>query len=210
MTETAPRGRRRRSPDSADARRRILDAATELFAGDGFDATATQTIANRAGLPKGLVFYHFPAKLDILLGLLDERLPVMPLCSVDEVVIPGDVAASLVRLDEALGLHRHESLVLRTIVFREVQTHPEVGDHIRRLRSGIVDLTETVIGRAAPVPLDPVSRRAAATTFVAVLLDHANAERFGGCQTDVLGAARIIAGGLAAGTTGTESVDRRP
>ncbi|CCH79897.1 Regulatory protein, TetR [Nostocoides japonicum T1-X7] len=188
--------RRRRTPDAADVRRRILDAATELFARDGFDATATSSIARAAGVPKGLLFYHFPAKLDLLRTLLDERLPTSPLCGVDDVVVPGDIAASLERLHAEFGLDQHESLVLRTVIFREAQTHPEVGDHLRRLRAGMVAVTEAVLDGASPEPLAPDARQAAARTFVAVVVDHANAERFGGAEADIAGAARLVAGGL--------------
>ncbi|MDQ4008407.1 MAG: TetR/AcrR family transcriptional regulator, partial [Actinomycetota bacterium] len=44
-----------RPPDPS--RQRILDAAEDLFARDGFDATPTARIAKKAGVPKGLVFY---------------------------------------------------------------------------------------------------------------------------------------------------------
>src|SRR5674476_1237592 len=51
---------------SGDARERILDAAEDLFAADGFDATPTARIARRAAVAKGLLFYYFPRKMDLL------------------------------------------------------------------------------------------------------------------------------------------------
>ena len=45
--------------------------------------------------------------------------------------------------------------------------------------------------------LDPVRRRQAANTFVAVMLDEANARRFGGPVPDLPGAAAIVSGALA-------------
>jgi hypothetical protein len=42
----------------------------------------------------------------------------------------GDPAGSLLRLAHRLGLDRHESLVLRTIIFRESATHPDVREHL--------------------------------------------------------------------------------
>ena len=69
-------GRRR---DQPEARQRILDAAEAQFAQDGFDATPTARIAEQAGVPKGLLFYYFPKKIDVLRALLAERLPVAPL-----------------------------------------------------------------------------------------------------------------------------------
>jgi AcrR family transcriptional regulator len=176
-----------------DRRSRILDAAEGLFAEHGYDATPTARIAGAAGVPKGLVFYYFPRKIELLLTLLQERLPLTPACELDAVVHEGDPAGSLLRMEEELGLAEHESLVLRRIVFRESSTHPEVRDHLRRLRRTLVELTETVLDRAVRHTLDPQLRRQAAHTFVAVMLDRANAGRIGEAMPDLQGAARVVA-----------------
>ncbi len=82
------KGRRRRSAKiDGDARELILDAAESLIAVHGFDATSTASIASAAHVPKGLVFYYFPSKTDILLALLSERLPTEPFGDVGP---PGD------------------------------------------------------------------------------------------------------------------------
>jgi len=181
---------------TADRRARILDAAETRFAEDGFDATGTAAIADEARVPKGLVFYYFPRKVDILRALLDERLPRAPLCDAGDVVRRGDPAGSLVRLARRLGLGDHESAVLRTIIFRESGTHPEVREHLRALREGMLELTEAVLDAAVEHVIDPVLRRQAAHTFVAVMLDEANARRFDGAGPDLSGAARIVCGAL--------------
>ena len=182
-----------------DRRSSILDAAESLFAERGFNATPTTRIATDAQVPKGLVFYYFPRKIDILRTLLDERLPPHPLCSAAAVARKGDPAGSLVRLARRLGLGDHESVVLRTIIFREVATHPEVRAHIKALRTGLLELTEAVLDAAVAHTLDPVRRRQAAHTFVAVMLDEANARRFDGPVPDLAGAAHIVAGALESG-----------
>src|ERR1019366_1714539 len=86
------------------ARERILDAAEELFAADGFDATPTARIARRAAVAKGLLFYYFPRKMDLLRTLFAERLPVHPLSTVVGIAVEGDVSGSLVRLGGRIGL----------------------------------------------------------------------------------------------------------
>jgi AcrR family transcriptional regulator len=188
----------RRGPDVHGARQRILDAAEAQFARDGFDATPTARIAEQAGVPKGLLFYYFPKKIDVLQTLLAERLPAAPLCGLTGIARSGDLAGSLLRLARRLGLGQHESVVLRTIIFREAGTHPEVREHIRALREGLLDLTEAVLDLAAPRALDPNRRRQAAQTYVAVMLDEANARRFDGLVPDLDGAARIVSAGLVA------------
>lgn len=196
--------KRNRAPDrgadrgdvAADRRERILDAAESRFAVDGFDATGTAAIADQARVPKGLVFYYFPRKVDILRTLLDERLPVAPLCQPSDVARRGDPVGSLLRLARRLRLGEHESVVLRTIIFRESGTHPEVREHLRALREGMLELTEAVLDAAVEHVIDPVLRRQAAHTFVAVMLDEANARRYDGAVPDVSGAARVVCGAL--------------
>ncbi|WP_227878491.1 helix-turn-helix domain-containing protein [Arthrobacter dokdonensis] len=62
-----------------DARRLILDSAQELIAEHGFNGTSTAAIAQSAGVAKGLLFYYFPTKADLLAALMAERLPLTPL-----------------------------------------------------------------------------------------------------------------------------------
>jgi AcrR family transcriptional regulator len=183
-----------------DRRTRILDAAEELFAEDGFDATPTARVAEAAEVPKGLVFYYFPRKIDLLLTLLQERLPAPTKEAVAGVVRRGDPAGSLLALHRRLGLESHDSLVLRTIIFRESGTHPQVRDHLRRLRRSLVELTESALDQAVEWRLAETLRRQAAETFVSVMLDHANARRAGGALPDMQGAAAVVA--LAVGAPG--------
>ena len=65
------RGRGQRA-DARRNRKRILDAARELFAEQGFDAQIEQ-IAARAGVGIGTVYRHFPNKEDLLRALIDAR-----------------------------------------------------------------------------------------------------------------------------------------
>ncbi|KRF11292.1 hypothetical protein ASG90_16130 [Nocardioides sp. Soil797] len=181
-----------------DRRTRILDAAEELFAVDGFDATPTARVAEVADVPKGLVFYYFPRKTDLLLTLLKERLPTPTYAAVAGVVRRGDPAGSLMAMHRRLGLEDHDSLVLRTIIFRESGTHPEVRDHLHTLRRSLVELTESALDQAIEWTVAKKLRRQAAETFVSVMLDHANARRSGGALPDVEGAAAVVA--LAVGT----------
>src|ERR1700712_2841201 len=106
------------------ARDRILAAAEELFADCGFDATPTSRIAERAGVPKGLVHYYFKRKPDLLAALV-ERLADDPVV-IEDVVVPGDLAESLNRLVEALDRALDSSAVLSHLLWREADTHPDV------------------------------------------------------------------------------------
>ena len=69
MKPPAERGQR---ADAVRNRKRIIDAARELFAEQGFDAQIDQ-IAKRAGVGVGTVYRHFPNKEDMLQALVDAR-----------------------------------------------------------------------------------------------------------------------------------------
>ena len=69
------------SPDKLDLRRArgedtrtlILDAARDALAADGYTATTTRAIADRAGVQLSLVHYHFGGKRQLLAAVLDRE-----------------------------------------------------------------------------------------------------------------------------------------
>ncbi|MFC5906998.1 TetR/AcrR family transcriptional regulator [Streptacidiphilus monticola] len=62
MTTQAPR---------TDTRARIIDTALELFAEHGYEKTSLREIADRLGVTKAALYYHFRTKEDILAGIVD-------------------------------------------------------------------------------------------------------------------------------------------
>ena len=64
----------RRREQAAETRRKILDAAGELFARDGYAAVAMPAIADRAGVALKTVYLAFGTKAGVLHGLWDVRL----------------------------------------------------------------------------------------------------------------------------------------
>lgn len=59
---------------SQETRALILNAAQNLFARSGYDATGVADICQEAGVSKGAFYYHFPSKQALFLDLLDEWL----------------------------------------------------------------------------------------------------------------------------------------
>ncbi|WP_040792685.1 TetR/AcrR family transcriptional regulator [Nocardia paucivorans] len=167
MTSRQP-GRRRTAETTGAARLLILDAAERLFAAQGFDATSTAAIAAAAGVPKGLIFYYFPTKEAILSTLISERVPERPVVDITPLVAPGDPATSLLNLDTALNRDRHGP-VLRTIMWREARTHPEIGRRLRGVRDQLLDLTVRVLQASVPTPLRPGTLRAGAAAWVSAM-----------------------------------------
>jgi AcrR family transcriptional regulator len=55
--------------EAVSTRTRILDVALDLFVEKGFDGTSLREIAERLGLTKAAIYYHFASKDDILMAL---------------------------------------------------------------------------------------------------------------------------------------------
>jgi AcrR family transcriptional regulator len=54
---------------AASTRERILDVSLELFTEEGFDRTSLREIADKLGVTKAALYYHFASKDDILMAL---------------------------------------------------------------------------------------------------------------------------------------------
>jgi TetR/AcrR family fatty acid metabolism transcriptional regulator len=66
------RGSARRDEAKAGTRRRILRAAMEIFAREGYHAARMDAIAKAAGTSKGALYFHFPGKLELFSALVDD------------------------------------------------------------------------------------------------------------------------------------------
>ena len=159
-----------------DARTLILDSAEELIAVNGFDGTSTAAIAKSAGVAKGLLFYYFPAKSDLLVALMAERLPATPL-DTDRLAMPGDPAAGLIGTLAALNLSDHKSTVLRVILWREADTHPSVRAQLRRFQTGLERDTAAVLRKCLPDITDAERIKACATAWVSAIFSTATDDR---------------------------------
>lgn len=59
--------------DSAPTRERILDAANRLFYADGIRAVSVDAVAQKAGVTKRTLYYHFKSKDDLVAAYLASR-----------------------------------------------------------------------------------------------------------------------------------------
>lgn len=64
-----------------DTREQIRSVALELFAERGYDATSLREIAERLGVTKAAVYYHFRTKEEILASLFEQRI-----AEIDEII----------------------------------------------------------------------------------------------------------------------------
>jgi AcrR family transcriptional regulator len=125
----------------------LVDAARELFARDGYDATSLDAVAARAGVTKGAVYHHFDGKRQLFEAVFSREVEQMatPLAAAyTRKKDPWDAFQAGCRafLDECLdpGLQR---IVL-------LDASAAIGwEQIRLLESPLLEMMELAISRAA-------------------------------------------------------------
>ena len=135
--------------DDLSARERILASAERLFAERGFDRTSTARIAEAAGVPHGLIFYHFKTKMDLLLAVIrDDRLSAL-----DDVVpqLPAGVALepAVAVLWERLSCVLGEPSAVRKIILQEAAAHPEIRARALEYQDRITSMVAMYLARAS-------------------------------------------------------------
>jgi AcrR family transcriptional regulator len=103
-------------PSRAHTRQRIQSVALELFAEQGYDKTSLREIAERLGVTKAALYYHFKSKEDIVNSLVEDFY-----AEIDELIAWG---AALPRTPPARAevLSRYYGIVSAgTGVFRMLQ-----------------------------------------------------------------------------------------
>jgi AcrR family transcriptional regulator len=122
-------------------RQLIIETAERLFAEHGYDGTSTARIAAEAGVPSGLVFYHFATKLDLLLAVVQER--PAPSEVLEAASRGRTVRRRLRAIVTAMAKELENDRAARIIVFREAQGRPEIASRAAELFD---EATATVAG----------------------------------------------------------------
>jgi AcrR family transcriptional regulator len=142
----------------------IVETAERLFAEHGYDATSTARIAHEAGVPTGLVFYHFATKLELLLAIVHER----PTPS--EVLRSAARGRSVRRRLRAVVTLMAEELeqnrAARIILFQEAQASPEIAVRAAELFTEATVTVADVLSGASDVVTDPLRVQTAAELVV--------------------------------------------
>lgn len=85
-----------RNDAQGPVRQRVLAAAVELFAANGFDGTSVQEIVERAQVTKGALYHYFTSKDDLLYEIYHALLSVQ-LADLDRILAEGLAPAQTVR-----------------------------------------------------------------------------------------------------------------
>ena len=126
-------------------RRRILDAALEVFSQHGFRGATLDQIAKEAGLSKPNILYYFAAKEEIHVTLLSQLMETWldPLIEMDS---DGDPLTEILnyvqrKLDMAFDLPRESRLFANEIL----QGAPRMAPHLERELLPLVEEKSAVI-----------------------------------------------------------------
>lgn len=168
----------RGNPEGPVTRRRILDAALELFAARGFDGTSIKRISGAAGVPPGLIYHYFEGKRGLLKVLVDERSLLPELRAALEPASAEDPVLALTGIGRRLyeTVKRNEEMV--RILFGELRLSSDVAASFRafyeegsRLVSSHVR-AEIVAGRLRPVNADVFSHLFLSSVVFAAVFDE--------------------------------------
>ena len=127
-----------RTPKAGGVRARVLDVSLELFAEYGFDGTTVQQIADRLGVTKAALYYHFESPKDeILIALVAPSI-----AEFDELLdryeqMPASAARRRRLVEDYMDyMLRHRRLIAYTVSDIAVVRHPAyaTGEPLRRAR----------------------------------------------------------------------------
>ncbi|WP_022929110.1 TetR/AcrR family transcriptional regulator [Patulibacter americanus] len=131
----------------ADTRRRLLDAAADVFARHGYHASSVDAVAEAAGFTTGAVYSAFGSKEELFLAVVDEHLR-RSVASLEAAVAPGETVAARVRVGAEhwmqLVERTPEMLLLHTefwaYAVRDPRVRPRVAAQFAEVRAALCRL----------------------------------------------------------------------
>jgi len=83
---------RRTKEEAEETKKKIVEAAVELFEINGYEATRIEDVADKVGLTRGAVYWHFKSKIDLyeyILTMFEKRLDRLIEESLQETTSPA-------------------------------------------------------------------------------------------------------------------------
>lgn len=165
---------RQRSSPSRFGRRRaeILEIAAELFAEQGYLATSTRALAQRAGVSEGLIFHHFGTKEGVLQALVDEGVPHR-IATALAACVDVPLAALPDCLAQAWNGGESGGRIVATLS-RDAAADPGVRDHVRAVSRRVAARLQAIVKariEAGELPAT-VDLASASAALMKVLLGH--------------------------------------
>jgi AcrR family transcriptional regulator len=131
---------------AGDARSRVLIAAVDLFAEQGYDGTSVAEVIRRAGVAKGGFYHHFASKEDLLYAVYGDLIS-RQLAAMDDILARGLPAAETLRaLLVDLVVSTAGSLKQALVFWREMhKLGPGRAEEYRRQRRRYHDAVRRLI-----------------------------------------------------------------
>lgn len=176
MQPPSPRQGRRRK--TADARAAILQAATQLFAQHGYDATTTRMIAKEAGVAEGTIYVYFPSKRHILLSLIQQA--SVPVVTSRLASAEGQSDEEILRtlFTERIEFGRQYAPLLKTLLSEAMHDAELAQQLIREVMQPLSALLKEYIakrierGDFREVPVDIAVRALVGAFWFTIVYDH--------------------------------------
>jgi AcrR family transcriptional regulator len=163
MTSAARIGSRRaRRRDAAATRDALLAAGTELFAERGYDGVPVWAVAQKAGVNKAMINYHFGGKRKLYRAIVRATFGEM-VASVERLAESSRPAPEVLReLIAAMGeiaTRRHPhfcSMMLREVVAGGTHLDPELIDKPARILGAVQRIVARGVSDGDFRPVDPL------------------------------------------------------
>jgi AcrR family transcriptional regulator len=91
----------------------IIGAAARIFEEQGYGGTALATVATQAGVTKGALYFHFPAKEDLAVAVIDEQHAIASADGVRVQALGRPALETLVLICRGFALQLLEHSVMR-------------------------------------------------------------------------------------------------
>lgn len=105
--------------ENLERRQRILNAARDVFAREGFRNAEVKTIATQAGVGKATIYKHFESKEDLLLNLVQENFRCIRDIALRNLVGAGHPLQRFEKTCMAIAEYLNQNRNFSTVVIRE-------------------------------------------------------------------------------------------
>jgi AcrR family transcriptional regulator len=131
-----------------DTRERVIDAAQEIFARAGFVAAKMREIADRVGIQRPSLFYHFKNKEALFVAAHEQVFTRIEPVFRESLVPDGDPFVQLDRVTRTvLAVMAEQPGFARMVARTAVDRHPAAVRIVRRYLQPLVDLSVEFVRR---------------------------------------------------------------
>lgn len=138
---------------------RILEAAEEIFALNGYRGAVLESIAGRAGISKANLLYYFKSKKALYRAVLEHTVEswIVPLEALDEADEPADAFERYIRIK--VDLSRAHPFASKVWANELIHGAPHISQYLKRRLKPLMDEKTGIIRRwieqGKMAPVDP-------------------------------------------------------